>query len=1025
MSPEGSSELNESQGRTPAPVTSTVTNTAAATVDSPSDPSRQQHHYHPLASLHTLSPQQQQQLLYMQQQQQQQLQQQQQQQLQQQQLQQQQLQQQQLQQQQEQQQRVPSLRRQSTGAVTSQVPSQTQPETSQRSLTGDEEILASNLQETYKAILKLEVETQQGCSEVNQRLIENDADAEITSQLWIVYKNVVQLLDHYYDFLLYALSPTSARAGKPLVMNYRILRRMWVYGVVSFLEVLKNVAAIFVEHEICACFIAYAFNIISCLTDPQLGVEGWWSEKLGDLSRMAIALYPGRYMDWKASSVSWYRAAMKTQFGHGKIYYHDCTVESDNLEALMDIGKSVTCRDPFVPTQQYLRMIVDNVCSQRNILSSTEMAMIDFVKIHKILLLPNYNANQEMVSLVSHYATHFGLDSSNIDFFQLRGDSDAVPSEKLQFWYQKSANFALCNVNHLIGFGDSRNPFAKLFGLPEALKERKERKDKRRKSTRTADGQGSDSRSTSDDPDALYYSTAADQDLSSWFDLLDYINRGVLELSIRMLRQYVTGPLQTSTPHVIVWLYFVISVGCELEVRPSASAFFTQLVRRFFPWSKVIPYLNDILFILRSSPDLRSVFKVYMENFGPGGHDPLEYFYENEKIWEAWKCWGSLWFDAIVIKGDYSSVYDSGVGADIFDMPAGGPRYKASEVKQRFIRVAILATYIAQRFPKFGLVMQDNIFKYKPEEPLSSEDAIPRLDFFCQDQRFQGLFDKPAPALTVTEGEVSTSVDTDRWAGDNIDPKLPTLEANSYGFMTEVINNDYPGFLNESKRYEESHEADDEIEQAAELYSQRGTYQADVLRIPGDLGDKADTSLTFISLDTNTWLKHCGRVFKCVRSDIFRLSVPLTVFQELRSLRRSTDASVADSATRAVIIIRQLYSEKDVLPVRADGSKASSLNETLEFEQNQNWRSNTDEIIMKAIKLNDDLGKSLLLGNNYRINKDGTVLSRVQASVFKYNVLITDDRNMSLRAKAIRLTNFSSAWLFDQVEKVSSGRCAD
>ncbi|GME75486.1 unnamed protein product [Ambrosiozyma monospora] len=139
----------------------------------------------------------------------------------------------------------------------------------------------------------------------------------------------------------------------------------------------------------------------------------------------------------------------------------------------------------------------------------------------------------------------------------------------------------------------------------------------------------------------------------------------------------------------------------------------------------------------------------------------------------------------------------------------------------------------------------------------------------------------------------------------------------------------------------------------------------------------------------------------------------------------STDASISDSATRAVIIVRQLYNEKDILPVRADGTKASSLSETTEFEQNQSWRTNTDEIIMKGIKLNDDIGKSLLLGNNFRINKNGKLLNRLEASAFKYNILVTDDRNMGLRSKSMGLTNFPASWLFDKIKKLSQGRCCD
>lgn len=208
---------------------------------------------------------------------------------------------------------------------------------------------------------------------------------------------------------------------------------MWVYGIVGFLEVLKNIMSIFQDHEICLCFIAYCFNIISNLTDPVLEMEGWWSEKLGDLSRMAIALYSSRFIDWKISAEYWYSVSMKTLYGHGKIYYHMCTVQQDNLDALVNIGKSVVCRDPFVPTQQYLRLVVENICTQRNILSLLELPTIDFIKIHKVLLSIHTNySNSENISgnadnihdtqlqygidLVTRYGLTFGSDSNGYNF---------------------------------------------------------------------------------------------------------------------------------------------------------------------------------------------------------------------------------------------------------------------------------------------------------------------------------------------------------------------------------------------------------------------------------------------------------------------------------------------------------------------------------------------------------------------------------------------------------------------------------
>ena len=206
---------------------------------------------------------------------------------------------------------------------------------------------------------------------------------------------------------------------------------MWVYGVVGFLEVLKNIMSIFQDHEICLCFISYCFNIISNLTDPILEMEGWWLEKLGDLSRMAIALYASKFIDWKISAECWYSVAMKTLYGHGKIYYHMCTVQQDNLDALVNIGKSVICRDPFVPTQHYLRLVVENICTQRNILSLLELPIIDFIKIHKVLLsIHNGRSNdgnttesihdsqlQYGIDLVTRYGLTFGSDSNGYNFF--------------------------------------------------------------------------------------------------------------------------------------------------------------------------------------------------------------------------------------------------------------------------------------------------------------------------------------------------------------------------------------------------------------------------------------------------------------------------------------------------------------------------------------------------------------------------------------------------------------------------------
>ncbi|KAM9933285.1 hypothetical protein OXX80_007094 [Metschnikowia pulcherrima] len=196
--------------------------------------------------------------------------------------------------------------------------------------------------------------------------------------------------------------------------------------------------------------------------------------------------------------------------------------------------------------------------------------------------------------------------------------------------------------------------------------------------------------------------------------------------------------------------------------------------------------------------------------------------------------------------------------------------------------------------------------------------------------------------------------------------------------------------------------------------------------VEGDLGDRMDSCLTYITLDTNVWLKHCGKMFKCIRSKVIRVSIPLIVFQELRSLRKSTEATIADAATRSVIIIRELYFAREILPLRFDGTVASDINETTEFENNANWMSNVDSTMLNVVNEHDEISKKLMKGLNVRISGPNPhVLDSKSAKLFRYCILITDDRNMRLRAKTSGLTSFQSKWLFGQLENLCGEKCID
>ncbi|KAG5418899.1 hypothetical protein I9W82_003617 [Candida metapsilosis] len=1147
---------------------------------------------------------------------------------------------------------------------------QQQSQSQQRAMSDEEQQLATKLKETYKNIVNYEEVVQKNCIEItvkinqltastnpsmvygNQLVSQNLSSSlnsnsslnfnptrtsELSNDLWTVYHHNMTLLDNYYDFLVTSLKPSSNqtqfKTGKNIVELYKIPRRMWVYGIVGFLEVLKNIMSIFQDHEICACFISHCFNIISNLTDPILEMEGWWAEKLGDLSRMAIALYSSKFIDWKISAEYWYSVSMKTLYGHGKIHYHMCTVQQDNLDALVNISKSVTCRDPFVPTQHYLRLVVENICTQRNILSLLELPIIDFIKIHKVLLsiyngrhsegtsVENIHDSQLQygIDLVTRYGLTFGSDSNGYNFFTreiyssggmtindpqgqqyyqklppqhpsqiptqvppqqpLQAPSATNTLEKMNFWFNKGSLFAISNINHLIGFGDAKNPFAKLFELPEALKERKDKKDRKRKSrsvSQSDDIMPSSAGSNGNNNTTAGASSGAPpgSGLSSggvdgqsivaahlhnydWFYSLEFINKSVLELSMRILNHYLVGPKQASTGHVIVWLYFLICVGEGVKKYPVSQPMFEWLFKNLFPWESFINYLNSLLMIVKNSPKLCSLYTQYLQV------PYIAWFCENEFLPEVWKCWGTLWFDFISEKGDYVDVEEAGIkNNNLFDLPVSGTfpvlnmpsdsfdqksrNQMENDNDERIVRILLLARTLADEY-EFGLVRTSTDFKFdecaynKPTTDPFAEQFINDDRFttnnFCQPISSENLTNESAQNLTPLQKDEMWfgGLDSHLYEDENleleddiIDDDEEEEEEEDDGEEEEDDDDDQDEIINDDEdiRYDD----ENDLEKRYHGLSNHGFSQGangnaasggemfyndafigtptDPLSlgnlnnddIEGNFGDKIDSNITFVTLDTNIWLKHCGRIFKCVRNGVLKITIPLIVFQELRALRKSAEATIADAATRSVIIIRELYLTREVVPLRFDGTVASDINETIEFENNSNWRSNVDETILHAVNEHDEMGKRLMKGLNMKLSpytrsfpmtseepyqyyansiqqqqqqqqqhhqqqhpqshyeqytneesrhlhnfgfrskqhpnstssssayynkKEAPVLNSRMAKLFKYCILITDDRNMRLRAKTIGLTSFQSKWLFSQLETVFADRCID
>lgn len=885
----------------------------------------------------------------------------------------------------------------------------------QSKLSQEEQSLIAKLQDTYKVIIRLENTLQQRCSTLNvpQKL-------DMMNELWDVYNINIQLLNSYYDFLLYSMG--SGKSGKQIVQVYRIPRRLWVYGVVTFLDVIKNVVSIFIEHDICSSFIGYAFNILSGLT--ELEMDGWMYEKLGDLSRMAIALYPSRYIDWKISSEYWYTQAMKNQYGYGKIYYHIATVQQDSLDALVNIGKSVFCRDTFVPTPQYMRMVIDNI-NQR---SYIDLPVLDFTKVYKLLLTGEINDMFELNKLITYYTQNLGVDNNNVDFFKrVPGTiSEVITSPnyspdndfegKFQFWLQRSSSFALANISLMVGFGVPMNPFARLFGLLEALKERKEKKEKKEKSKSTnGDATNGGVLPHIEATEPVQNDNIKELSIQEWFSTHGALDKVVVKLTMKMFDTYLRGPIIAAMPHVITFLYFIVAVGEATKSKPNSRLFFETIINMLLPTNSLINYLNDVLTFVRSKPEYLSILAQHQARdpeFLKGGF--LKYYSDNETLIEVWRCWGTLWFDVISLKEEYNSPRESGISkGDLLDVPIGGARYDPKMNPDRFIRIVLLATYISDNF-NFGIKRGSNYIFYNSVDTIMERDSFsPEENAYlkstymelAQQAKALGLIENP---FTDNAGVKSTRMDPLSWIQGSGDKN--TLHNSSIIDYTDDADNE-----NSEDELEHS-EFGDEVELDALNHDTLGDTSS-LRPSPSfytvDSGVLMSKSTTFFILDTNMWLKHCGKLYKSLRSGIFKLAVPLVVFQELRSLRCSPDATVSDSATRAVITLRQLATDGLVVPLKMDGTESHSLNDVSDFENNSMWAHKIDQTIIQSAKLMANRLQSSVVGST----PDGNSIC--------LTIVVSEDRGMRLQARVENVPAFQGKWFFQVVQKLSEGKCCD
>lgn len=166
---------------------------------------------------------------------------------------------------------------------------------------------------------------------------------------------------------------------------------------------------------------------------------------------------------------------------------------------------------------------------------------------------------------------------------------------------------------------------------------------------------------------------------------------------------------------------------------------------------------------------------------------------------------------------------------------------------------------------------------------------------------------------------------------------------------------------------------------------------------------------TSFVLDATSWLRHSAHIYKLASNSFLVFSICLTTFQELRFLRKSKDENVMEAAARAIIIIRQLYSDGKVIPLRFTGNIATHIEEHLEFEEQITWRSHVDEFVIESISKAQKKFLQPFVQNP--VDNDS-----------RFFVLVSDDENMKRKAHEKEIRTFTTRFVFALCSEMGKGR---
>lgn len=771
--------------------------------------------------------------------------------------------------------------------------------------------------------------------------------------------------------------------GKEMVNLSSIENRFWVYGISSYLEHLKC-QPLCAYSEVSDEFITYiVINISNMLQCIPFQYWHFWKRKLGDICCVALLLCPKSQMNWREYAERYYSDVLNDHISEGKLYYRLAVIQKNNMESLVNLGKSVFSKNPVPFNSDQMESVINTIYQQAiapepNSGNDRNMYIImEYIKQSKPLILQNNTYNETKANeALDYFSQTFGLENiSSLSSNNLLTQEKFKENRSVLLYYFRHAPlFAQLHIFELVGFGNPKNPFSLLFKNENNI--------------------NSSGEIIHKELSSIHFPKS----FNEWLHSLDHINIVSIQCSAIVMRKFLNGPYLVALPYTIPWFNFLIAIGFKMEALNNSSfyKFWSVFIENIFPWNDILKFLNNLVSLMIDSYVSTPIIKFYCQLFNSMDFDKLLLYMHGSNILpELVCCKGSLWYDVLLSYVDKSTGSSKNIkNLDGFEditnsivegMHFGNEDQCGDKFWKRVCSSVFLFKGMIRRFDNFvGITFCQNDINFEYQ---TAFDMLTNLSF-----------------KRISNDEINV---------DNIshiinEPKIKARYNKNKPLSPNLNSFDRNGDLNYAAlyspwNYRNVNNSDNIQSKEDKIFEY---LKNSIFNLESKFGYKELTldsnkrlTDTYFLIDATSWLRHFARIYKITKTNLLQIAICSTTIQELRFLMKSNSENIVEAATRAVIIVGQLSKENKLLILRSDFIYSNIKETEAEFPGDVNLRIQVNGNVIETI--------------SKLPNHENTQI------MVKDIVLVTDDRKMTMKAHENEISTFSTRFVFSLTNLLS------